>query len=137
MFRLFLADLVTAFHLGYVLFVVAGFILIVIGMYLKWRWTRNLWFRLAHLSAIVGVAIEALMGITCPLTLLEIKLRYNSPLYEGETSFLGSIMRSMLYYDAPEWLFIVIYSAFAVTVTATFVLVPPTRKKGSFNRHQD
>ena len=128
MLTLFLADLIAAIHLGYVIFVILGFILIILGIILKWKWIRNLWFRIMHLAAIVGVAFEALLGVNCPLTVLEFKLRYAPNLSEEKVSFIGTIIDSLLFYNAPGWLFTIIYSSFAVVVVITFIMAPPTRK---------
>ncbi len=125
---LFLADVIAAIHLGYVVFVILGFILIVLGIIFKWKWIRNLWFRIMHLAAIVGVALEALLGVNCPLTVLEFKLRYAPNLSEEKVSFIGNIIDSLLFYNAPGWLFTIIYSSFAVVVVITFILAPPTRR---------
>jgi len=128
MLTLFLADLIAAIHLGYVIFVILGFILIVVGIILRWKWIRNLWFRIMHLAAIVGVAFEALLGVNCPLTVLEFKLRYAPNLSEEKVSFIGTIIDSLLYYNAPMWLFTLIYTAFAIIVLITFIIAPPKRK---------
>jgi len=122
------ADIIAVIHLGYVFFVILGFILIVVGICFKWKWIRNLWFRIAHLAAIGGVALEALLGINCPLTVLEFSLRYGAPPSERRVSFVGRLIDSILYYDAPAWLFTVIYVGFALLVAATFIMAPPTRR---------
>ncbi|MBW1715601.1 MAG: DUF2784 domain-containing protein [Deltaproteobacteria bacterium] len=123
-----LADTIAIIHLGYVIFVILGFILILVGILLKWKWIRNLWFRVVHLGAIGGVALEALLGINCPLTVLEFELRYGATPSDGRLSFVGNIVDSILFYDAPAWLFAIIYSAFAILVAITFILAPPSRK---------
>jgi hypothetical protein len=123
-----LADIIAIIHLGYVIFVILGFILILVGIFLKWKWIRNLWFRMIHLVAIVGVALEAVLGINCPLTVLEFELRYGAPPSDRRLFFVGNIIDSILYYDAPAWLFTLIYSAFAILVAITFILAPPSRK---------
>ncbi len=128
MLNLLLADVIAIIHLGYVVFVILGFIFIVLGIIFKWKWIRNLWFRIAHLLAIVGVALEALMGINCPLTVLEFRLRYGPYLSDKKVSFIGNIIDSILFYNAPGWLFALIYTAFAIIVVITFILAPPTRK---------
>ena len=128
MSNLLLADIIAIIHLGYVAFVILGFILIVLGIILKWKWIRNLWFRIMHLAAIVGVAFEALLGVNCPLTVLEFKLRYAPNLSEEKVSFIGAIVDSLLFYNAPGWLFTIIYAAFAIVVVITFIIAPPTRR---------
>ena len=124
-----LADIIAIIHLGYVIFVILGFILILMGIVCRWKWIRNLWFRMIHLGAIVGVALEAVLGINCPLTVLEFELRYGAPPSDRRVSFVGDIIDSILFYDAPAWLFTIIYSAFAILVATTFILAPPTRKR--------
>ncbi|MBW2001933.1 MAG: DUF2784 domain-containing protein [Deltaproteobacteria bacterium] len=128
MYNLLVADIIAIIHLGYVSFVVLGFILIVVGIILRWKWIRNLPFRITHLLAIIGVACEALLGVNCPLTVLEFRLRYASNLSEGKVSFIGTIVDSLLYYNAPGWLFTIIYAGFAIVVVITFIIAPPKRK---------
>ena len=122
------ADIIAVIHLGYVVFVILGFVLILMGIALRWNWVRNLWFRTAHLVAIAGVALEALLGMNCPLTVLEFSLRYGVPPSDRRVSFVGDIIDSILYYDAPAWLFTIIYVGFALLVAITFTMAPPTRR---------
>jgi len=126
--NLLLADIIAFIHLGYVIYVILGFILIVLGIILRWKWIRSLSFRITHLLAIVGVACEALLGINCPLTVLEFKLRYAPCLSGKKVSFIGNIIDSILFYNAPGWLFTIIYTAFAIVVVITFIIAPPTRR---------
>jgi len=128
MSNLFFADLIAIIHLGYVVFVILGFILILAGIFLKWKWIRNLWFRIIHLGAMVGVALEAILGINCPLTVLEFSLRHGVSPSDRRVSFVGELIDSILYYDAPAWLFTIIYVGFALLVAITFVMAPPTRR---------
>ena len=128
MSTLLLADIIAIIHLGYVIYVILGFILIVVGIILRWKWIRNLPFRITHLLAIVGVACEALLGVNCPLTVLEFKLRYALNLSEEKVSFIGAIVGSLLYYNAPGWLFTIVYAAFAIVAVITFIIAPPTRR---------
>ena len=128
MSNLFFADVIAIIHLGYVVFVILGFILIVMGIVLKWQWVRNLWFRIAHLVAIAGVALEAILGINCPLTVLEFSLRYGVRPSDRRVSFVGDIIDSILYYGAPAWVFTIIYVGFALLVAITFIMAPPSRR---------
>lgn len=123
-----LADIIAVIHLGYVVFVILGFILIVVGIFFKWKWIRNLWFRIIHLVAIAGVAVEAILGVNCPLTVLEFSLRYGVSPAGRRVSFVGELIDSILYYDAPAWVFAVIYVGFALLVAITFIMAPPTRR---------
>ena len=70
-----LADLVLIIHTSFIAFVVVGLVLIWVGYFRGWEWTRSWWFRGAHLLAIGYVVAQAFMGVTCPLTDLENALR--------------------------------------------------------------
>lgn len=117
-----LADAVLVVHFAFVLFVVGGFALILAGAALGWRWVRNRAFRYAHVAAIVFVAVEALVGVMCPLTVWEHVLRRTSP--EGP-SFVARWVGRLLYYDLPEWAFTTAYVVFASAVAVTLWLIPP------------
>jgi hypothetical protein len=136
MWNLFFADIIATIHLGYVIFVILGFVLIVVGVIFKWRWIRNLWFRSLHLAAIGAVALEALLGVNCPLTVLEFDLRHPGISSQENVSFIGTLIDSLLFYDAPGWLFTIIYTTFAIIVVITFVLAPPSRKHSSITENQ-
>ncbi len=119
-----LADAILVVHFAFVLFVVLGFALVLVGGVRGWRWVRNRAFRYAHLAAIAFVAVEALAGIACPLTVWENALRHAGP--EGP-SFVGRWVSRLLYHDLPEWVFTVAYVLFAIAVAVTLWLVPPER----------
>src|SRR5687768_10928571 len=70
-----LADLVLILHASVVAFVVFGLILVLVGRAMGWAWVRNFWFRVAHLMAIGVVVAQTWCGVSCPLTILENRLR--------------------------------------------------------------
>ncbi len=121
--RLLLADIVLVVHFGLALFITAGLANIWLGRALGWAWIRNLRFRLAHIAAISIVALEGLLGITCPLTLWEDALRGSA----SDTSFVGRWIGRLLYYDLPEWVFAWAYVCMAIATALTWRFVPPRR----------
>ncbi len=116
-----LADAVLVVHVLFVLFVVGGFALILAGAG-RWSWIRNRTFRVLHVGAIVFVAAEALLGLTCPLTSWEDTLRATG---REERSFVGRWLGWLLYYDLPEWVFALAYAAFALAVIGCWRAIPP------------
>jgi hypothetical protein len=125
-----LADAVVVLHFAYVSFAVGGEILILAGGLLGWRWVRNLPFRLIHLVAVVLVAAEALLGVVCPLTEWEFRLReLAGQQVERQLSFVAQLVRSIIFSDFPSWVFTVAYVGFAVLVAGSFLLIPPRRLK--------
>ena len=121
-----LADTVLVVHALLVLFIVGGLVVIWVGAGIGWPWARGRLFRLLHLSAIGVVAVLALLGIACPLTVLEDWLRTGSTGSEGFLQHWGS---RLLYYDLPAWVFTLGYAWFALLVLLTWFLVPPRRRK--------
>ena len=105
-------------------FVVGGLLLIWLGAAAGWRWARNRWFRFVHLAAIGVIALEALLGVACPLTVWEDLLRGGLQ----PQSFVGRWVQALLYYDAPERLFTVLYVVWALATLLTLWLVPPRKK---------
>jgi hypothetical protein len=115
------ADALLVLHFAIVVFIVGGLILTWVGGALGWAWVRNPWFRYLHLGGIAFVALEAIIGMTCPLTVLEDALRGGG----SNESFVGRWVRYLLYYRAPEWLFTALYVGWTVLTLVTLRLVPP------------
>lgn len=119
-----LADAVLILHFLYVLFVVGSLPVIWIGAYFKKTFVRNPWFRYLHLGAILFVVAESLIGVACPLTVLENTLRQ----VETESSFIQYWVHRVMFYNLPEYIFTAIYIAFAALVAITFKRIPPKIK---------
>ena len=122
-----LADLVLAFHFAIVLFVVGGLILVLVGNLVRWSWVNTLAFRLLHLSAIGIVVAESWLGITCPLTTLENWLRASAGQQGVGPSFVEYWFQRLLFYEAPPWVFVLLYSAFGAAVVWAWFRYPPSR----------
>jgi hypothetical protein len=124
-FNLIAADAILLLHVLFVAFVIMGLSLIIIGKFLNWSWVRNPWFRIAHLAAIGVVVLQSWLGVNCPLTTWEMAFRSGA----GDTVYFGSFISHwigiFLYYQAPEWVFVVCYSAFGALVAASWFWVPP------------
>lgn len=120
-----LADAVVVAHAAYAAFVVVGLAAILVGVAFRWRWVRNFWFRMIHFAMIGLVAMEAILGVKCPLTSLEDSLRAQAGQSVDQASFIARLARDLLFYEAPEWVFGVLHCLFAAAVLATLVLAPP------------
>jgi hypothetical protein len=121
-----LADAVLVLHLGVVAFVIGGLLLVVIGNRRGWPWVNAGWFRLAHLAAIGFVVAQSWLGDLCPLTTLEswLRLQAGGPAY-GHQGFIEHWVGRILFYDAPAWLFTVVYTVFGLLVVAAWWRYPP------------
>ncbi len=133
---LFIADLILVTHALFVAFVMLGLVAILLGRYLHWDWVRNWWFRTIHFAAIGFVMAEAWLGVVCPLTEWENRLRVAA----GESAYSGSFIQhwlhEILFYDFSPWVFTVAYTAFGLAVFITWLLVPPERTRNKTTRNK-
>jgi hypothetical protein len=128
------ADALVVFHFCYVLFAVGGELVVLLGGLLRWRWIRNLAFRIVHLASVAVVALEALVGVLCPLTDWEYRLRLLAgQTFEEEIPFIARLVRRIIFYDFPAWVFTLTYILFALLVAVTFLLVPPRKSTNTDN----
>ena len=128
MFYRLAADVVVMVHLAYVAFVVLGLMAILVGIVRRWDWVRGLKFRLLHLLAISAVVLQAVLGITCPLTIWEKQLRTlgGQDSYPGD--FIARWAHDLLFFDAEPWVFTLIYCLFGLLVLMTYLFAPPHRR---------
>ena len=121
------ADAILLLHTLFVGFVVIGLVLIFIGKWRNWTWVRGFWFRVGHLAAIGFVVMQSWLGAICPLTVWENELRARA----GEATYPGDFiaywLETILYYQAPTWVFTLIYTLFGALVVASWFWVPPRR----------
>ncbi len=120
-----LADVVLLVHAGVVLFNVGGLLAIVLGAWFGWRWVRNRVFRWTHIGALAFVSVEALLGLTCPLTLLEDSLRGDAPSH----GFVARWITHWLYWDLPLWVFGMVYVSVFACALALWRWVPPVASR--------
>lgn len=119
------ADALLILHTLFVLFVAGGLVLVVVGAAMGWQWVRNPWFRLVHLLAIAVVVLQAWAGRICPLTIWEMGLRDAAGQATYQSSFIAHWLGRVLYYDAPPWVFAVLYSGFGFLVLLSWWWVRP------------
>ena len=131
LFYLILADALLVLHVLVVVFVVAGLIVIFTGRVLAWSWVRNPWFRILHVAAISIVILQSWAGVICPLTTWEMSLRNQAgdTVYSG--SFISHWLETLLYFQAPPWVFTVTYTVFGALVIASWFFVRPRSFGGS------
>lgn len=122
-----LADLVLVAHALLVAFVVLGLVAVILGATRDWRWVRNFRFRLAHLVAIGCVVLQSWLGFLCPLTVWEMQLREKGGEATYRETFVAHWLHELLFYDAPGWVFAIVYTLFGGAVLVAWFLVPSRR----------
>jgi polyferredoxin len=122
-----LADAILILHVIFAAFILLGLILIIVGGIRQWSWIRNPLFRLIHLLAIWVVVVQAWCGVICPLTTWEMILREMSGQQTYKSGFIAHWLQRLLYYDAPQWVFVACYTIFGIIVIASWIAYRPRR----------
>ncbi|MDR0447939.1 MAG: DUF2784 domain-containing protein [Treponema sp.] len=123
-----IADMITAIHFGYVIFVVFGLLVILLGGALRWHFIRNFWFRAVHLTMILIVVFEAVSGISCPLTVWEYKLRIAAGQQNAaDVSFIARLIHQLIFFEFPPIVFTIGYCIFGTAVLLSWFLIPPAK----------
>ena len=122
---LLMADGELVLHVLFVAFVVFGLLAIYAGYFFQWQWVRQRIWRVAHLVAIGYVVVQSWLGIVCPLTVWEMALREKAggAVYAG--SFIQHWLQSLLFFNAPDWVFVLLYTGFGSLVLASWFVVRP------------
>ena len=120
-----LADAVLVLHATFMLFVVGGQALILAGWARRWHWIRGRRFRWLHLGAIGYVVLESWLGLVCPLTEIENRLRRLGDGVAYTQGFIHDWVHRLLFYDAPSWVFGLVYTLFFIGVLLSYRFCPP------------
>ena len=64
----------------------------------------------------------------CPLTIWEMALREKAGAAVYAGSFIQHWLHKLLYWQAPDWVFIVVYTVFGALVLASWFIVRPASR---------
>ncbi|MBN1279669.1 MAG: DUF2784 domain-containing protein [Chlorobium sp.] len=117
-------------HFGIVLFVILGFPAILSGNRFGWTWVNSLWWRPGHLAVFGIVVLQAWLGQYCALTDPESASCRESVRREYQTSFIERRVQRVLYYDALQWIFTLVYTVFGMLVVWSWLRFFPTSCHG-------
>lgn len=107
-------------HLAVIAFNVAGCVLIPLGAWRGWRWVHACAWRLAHLLSLAVVALQAVLGRACVLTIWQAELSGQAP---AQPLLAGWIDR-LVYWPLPLWMFAAGYVLVFAYVVALWFVVP-------------
>ncbi len=130
-----MADAVLFVHVLIVLFNIGAVPMIIAGGMCQWRWIRNRAFRLTHLGLMTFVVVETALGFVCPLTYLENALRGEDG--GAEMALMARLLRQLIYYDFPQWVFLSAYIAFISLILYLYHVVPPVKRSRRNNVEAD
>ena len=123
-------QLVLSVHLAVIAFNVLGLIAIPVGAALDWRWVRIRWWRLLHIASWAVVALQAILGRACFLTLWQDRLTGAGP----EPPLVMRWVNALIYWPLPIWVFSAVYLALFAAVIALWWLAPPNPRPSSAPR---
>jgi hypothetical protein len=123
--NLALAQAVLALHLAVIAFNVFGLVAIPLGGWLGWGWVRVRWWRWLHLGSMAVVAVQAVAGQACFLTIMQARLTGAEGAHEP---LIMGVVNKLIFWPLPLWAFAVFYVLLLVYVLALLKLVPPDRK---------
>jgi len=121
-------------HLGIIIFNVGGLIVIPWGGLEGWSWVRNFWFRLAHLVALTVVAIQALLGRACFLTIWQAELSAHAAAGGETPPLIAHWIDQLIFWSIPLWVFTLAYVLVWVYTAALWWRFPPRAPFGSSRR---
>jgi hypothetical protein len=117
-----LAESILAAHITIILFNVFGLIAVPLGGICGWRFVRVRWWRVLHLVLLGTVALQAIVGRACILTL------WQAAAAEGAVSPTPLIMgwvNRLISWPLPIWVFAALYILVFGYALALLWLVPP------------
>ena len=122
------ADLILLAHVGVILFVLLTPLAV-----LLWRQRASHWWRLRimHLLLTAYIALQAVLGVECPLTTWERSLREGGDQLVYQQGFIAEWLHRLIFFDAQPWVFTLIYLAWFGIVAAGFYWIPLLRRRSA------
>ncbi|MFC3068384.1 DUF2784 family protein [Phenylobacterium soli] len=98
---------VLALHLLVIAFNVFGLVATPLGAWRGWVWVRVRWWRALHLVSLAAVAVQAVLGRACVLTLWQDALTGGG----RADPLIMRTVNSLIYWPLPIWVFTGLYLA--------------------------
>lgn len=124
---LLLADTILVVHVLFIAFVLGGQGCILVGVFRGWAWVRRRGFRIVHVVAVAVIAVQAWLGMVCPLTVGESFFRRAAGEIPYTGTFVGYWLSKLIYCDAPQWVFTAAYTLFGLIVLLSWFFVKPVK----------
>lgn len=121
-----LAAAVLAVHLAVILFNLFGLVAVPLGAWRRWGFVRIAWWRVLHLGSLLIVAVQAVAGRACFLTLWQAALEPGNA--QTPPPMIYAWINRLIYWPLPLWVFTVLYLAVLAYAAALWWLVPPRRR---------
>jgi len=117
----FAALTVLLVHGAIIVFNIAGLILIPLGAWRGWSWVHGFTWRLLHLLSLTVVAVQAVAGRACFLTIWQDQLSGAG----AQTPMIAGWINRLIFWPLPLWVFAVAYALIWIYVLWLWWRVPP------------
>jgi hypothetical protein len=124
------ASAVLYLHFAVVVFNVFWVIALPVGAWRGWTFIRSFWWRVAHLVLLAVVALQAAVGLLCPLTTWQNALVRAAGGPPDETPLIETIVTRLVFWPFPLWVFVVLYIMAFAYALAMWWVVPPHKRRG-------
>ncbi len=124
-----LARFILGLHVLVIAFNVFGLAAVPLGAWRGWAWVRAFWWRALHLAALSLVAVQALLGDECILTLWQSDLMQAAGRSGYRAPFIQTWVERLIFWPLPMGFFTALYVLVWVYVLALWHWVPPQRKR--------
>ena len=125
-----LALTVLAVHVAVIAFNIFGLIVIPLGAWRGWAIVRGFGWRAVHLALLFVVALQAVFGRACFLTLWQAALEQTAGQTGSREPLIARWIDSVIFWNLPIWFFAALYVAALVYALALWRWVPPARRRG-------
>lgn len=122
-----LAFVILAVHVAIIAFNLFGLIAVPLGAWRGWRFVRVFWWRALHVAVLAVVAVQALFGRACFLTIWQDALAGDA----NATPLIVRWVNWLIYWPLPVGFFAALYVAVFAYTLALWFLVPPGRTLAS------
>ena len=120
-----LASIVLAVHVGVILFNLFGLVAVPVGAWRGWRFVRVFWWRALHLAILAVVALQAVFGRACFLTLWQSVLEQSAGVASPSAPLIARWVERLVFWPLPLWFFAALYVGVWIYVLLLWLLVPP------------
>ena len=133
-FLINIAEVIFCFHLLVIAFAVFGLVVIPLGAWSGWKFVRVFWWRATHLGLLGTVALQAVLGRACFLTIWESEFLRRAGEAPSNEPLIYRWVSQAIYWPLPLWFFAIFYVAVCAFTMLLWCLISPCRCAGSASR---
>ena len=104
-----IAEAILWFHVVVIAFNVFGLVAIPLGAWSGWKFVRVFWWRALHLGLLGIVALQAVLGRACFLTIWESDLQRRAGEAASNEPLIRRWVSQAIYWPLPLWFFAMLY----------------------------